>query len=98
LIKAEHESHLWGESYQQNITDVKDIFNIQVRIAESVAGALKTVIAPEEKRLIDATQGRKTRSVIVTDSNHVILSAIQSETIAQRFSPDCKLSKEDIEE
>ncbi len=54
--------------------------------------------ARDEKRLIDATQGRKTRAVIVTDSNHVILSAIQSETIAQRFSPDCTLTKEDIEE
>ena len=54
--------------------------------------------AREEKRLIDATQGRKTRSVIITDSNHVILSAIQSETIAQRFNPECKLSKEDFEE
>lgn len=54
--------------------------------------------ARDEKRLIDATQGRKTRSVIVTDSNHVILSAIQSETIAQRFSPDCTLTKEDIED
>jgi hypothetical protein len=54
--------------------------------------------AREDKRLIDATQGRKTRSVIITDSNHVILSAIQSETIAQRFNPECKLSKEDIEE
>jgi regulator of extracellular matrix RemA (YlzA/DUF370 family) len=53
--------------------------------------------AREEKRLIDATQGRKTRSVIITDSNHVILSAIQSETISQRFSPDCKLLKEDLE-
>jgi len=54
--------------------------------------------AREEKRLIDATQGRKTRSVIITDSNHVILSAIQSETIAQRFSRDGKIFKEDIEE
>ena len=54
--------------------------------------------ARDEKRLIDATQGRKTRSVIITDSNHVILSAIQAETIAQRFSPDCKLTKEDLEE
>lgn len=54
--------------------------------------------AREDKRLIDATQGRKTRSVIITDSNHVILSAIQSETIAVRFSPDMILSKEDIEE
>jgi regulator of extracellular matrix RemA (YlzA/DUF370 family) len=50
--------------------------------------------ARDEKRLVDATQGRKTRSVIVTDSNHVI----QSETIAQRFNPDCTLTKEDIEE
>jgi regulator of extracellular matrix RemA (YlzA/DUF370 family) len=41
--------------------------------------------AKEEKRLIDATQGRRTRSVIITDSNHVILSAIQAETISQRF-------------
>jgi regulator of extracellular matrix RemA (YlzA/DUF370 family) len=54
--------------------------------------------AREERRLIDATQGRKTRSVIITDSNHVILSAIQSETIALRFSPDIILSKEEIEE
>ncbi len=42
--------------------------------------------AKEAGRLIDATQGRKTRSIIVTDSNHVILSAIQAETIAQRLS------------
>jgi regulator of extracellular matrix RemA (YlzA/DUF370 family) len=54
--------------------------------------------ARDEKRLIDATQGRKTRSVIITDSNHVVLSAIQSETISQRFSPECTLRKEEIEE
>ena len=53
--------------------------------------------AREDNRLIDATQGRRTRSVLITDSNHVILSAIQSETIAQRFSPDGSLSKEDME-
>lgn len=44
--------------------------------------------ARQEGRLIDATQGRKTRSIIVADSNHVILSAIQAETIGQRFSQD----------
>ena len=54
--------------------------------------------AREEKRLIDATQGRRTRSVIITDSNHVILSAIQSETVAQRFGPNFTLNDEDIEE
>ena len=44
--------------------------------------------ARQEGRLIDATQGRKTRSIIITDSNHVILSAIQAETIGQRFSQE----------
>lgn len=39
-------------------------------------------------RLIDATQGRKTRSILVTDSNHVILSSLQSETISQRFAQE----------
>ena len=42
--------------------------------------------AKKEKRLVDATHGRRTRSVIVTDSNHIILSAIQAETISQRFA------------
>ncbi len=37
-------------------------------------------------KVIDVTQGRKTRAVIVTDSDHIILSALQAETIAQRFS------------
>jgi len=41
--------------------------------------------AKEGSKLIDATQGRKTRSIIIADSNHIILSAIQAETIAQRF-------------
>ncbi|MDC4205883.1 MAG: DUF370 domain-containing protein [Candidatus Manganitrophus sp.] len=39
-------------------------------------------------KLVDASQGRKTRTVIITDSGHVILSAIQPETIAQRFASD----------
>ncbi len=41
--------------------------------------------ARDDKRLIDVTQGRKTRSVLITDSNHVILSAVQTETISQRL-------------
>ena len=44
--------------------------------------------AREAGRLVDATQGRRTRSIIITDSNHVVLSAIQAETISQRFSSD----------
>jgi extracellular matrix regulatory protein A len=42
--------------------------------------------ARESGKLVDATQGRKTRSVIVSDSDHVILSAVQAETISLRLS------------
>ena len=41
--------------------------------------------AKERKMLLDATQGRKTRAMIITDSDHVILSAVQVETLMQRF-------------
>ncbi len=64
-----------------------------------VAGRIVAIISPnsapmkrlkddakEEKRLVDATHGRKTRSIIVMDSNHVVLSAYQSETISQRYA------------
>jgi len=38
-----------------------------------------------KNKLIDATYGRKTRTIIITDSNHVILSSVQPETVAHRF-------------
>lgn len=44
--------------------------------------------AKQAGKLVDATNGRRTRSIIVTDSDHVVLSAIQTETIAQRFETD----------
>lgn len=51
--------------------------------------------AKEGSRLIDATQGRKTRAIIITDSNHVVLSAIQPETIVHRFESE---SEDEIQE
>ncbi len=42
--------------------------------------------AKEEKRLLDATHGRKTRSIIVLRDNHIVLSASQTDTIAQRYA------------
>ena len=42
--------------------------------------------AADRGKLVDATQGRKTRSILVTDSDHVVLSAINPETIASRLS------------
>ena len=53
--------------------------------------------ARSEGRLIDATQGRKTRAIVVTDSNHVILSAIQAETIGQRFQAEDASSRREEE-
>lgn len=41
--------------------------------------------ARKRGKLINATEGRRTRSIIVTDSDHIILSALQAETITQRF-------------
>jgi regulator of extracellular matrix RemA (YlzA/DUF370 family) len=41
--------------------------------------------AKEERRLIDATYGRRTRAVIITDSGHIVLSSIQPETVANRI-------------
>ena len=52
--------------------------------------------ARENGRLIDATYGRRTRAVIITDSEHVILSAVQPETVAHRL--DVKDSASIVEE
>ncbi len=41
--------------------------------------------AKEQDRLIDLTFGRKTRSIIIMDNNHIILSAIQFETVSNRY-------------
>jgi hypothetical protein len=58
-----------------------------VAVISSESAPIKRIIceAREDNRLIDATFGRRTRSVIVMDSDHVILSPVQPETIAERF-------------
>lgn len=50
--------------------------------------------AKDEGYAVDATQGRKTKSVIVTDSNYIILSALVPDTIAGRFSDNTMSTKE----
>ncbi len=42
--------------------------------------------ARQQNRLIDVTEGRRTRAIIILDSNHVILSAVHPETLTQRFA------------
>lgn len=46
-------------------------------------------------KLVDVTQGRRTRSIIVTDSDHVILSAINPDTIASRFAQEASFGAEE---
>lgn len=58
-----------------------------VAIVSPESAPIKRTIseARERGQLIDATYGRRTRAVIITDSSHVVLSAIQPETVANRF-------------
>ena len=61
-----------------------------VAIASPDSAPVKRLVqdAREDGRVIDVSCGRRTRSVIITDSEHVILSAIQAETIANRLAND----------
>jgi regulator of extracellular matrix RemA (YlzA/DUF370 family) len=61
--------------------------NRVVAIVSPESAPIKRIITDARERgdLIDATYGRRTRAVIITDSGHVVLSAIQPETVANRF-------------
>ncbi len=61
--------------------------NRVIAIVSPESAPIKRIISDARERgeLIDATYGRRTRAVIVTDSGHIVLSAIQPETVAHRF-------------
>lgn len=61
--------------------------NRLVAIVSPESAPIKRIIqdARDKGTLIDATYGRRTRAVIITDSDHVILSAVQPETVANRL-------------
>ena len=61
-----------------------------VAIVSNDSAPVKRMIqdARDKGSLIDATQGRRTRAVIVADSGHIVLSAIQPETVAGRMSEE----------
>ncbi|MFS8501442.1 MAG: DUF370 domain-containing protein [Caldicoprobacter sp.] len=62
--------------------------NRLIAIVSPDSAPIKRIIqeARERGMLIDATYGRRTRAVIITDSDHVILSAVQPETVAHRVN------------
>ena len=61
-----------------------------ISIVSPESAPIKRIVqeAKDSKMAIDATYGRRTRSVIIMDSGHVILSAVQPETVAGRLSND----------
>ena len=72
-----------------------------VAIASPDSAPVKRLVqdAREDGRVIDVSCGRRTRAVIITDSDHVILSAIQAETITNRLtSEDSSVDDEEDEE
>lgn len=70
-----------------------------IAIVSPESAPIKRIIQEARDRgmLIDATYGRRTRAVIITDSDHVVLSAVQPETVANRLGND-KNAMEDDEE
>lgn len=75
----------------------KRILNIgfgNVVVAERIVAIVNPASSPMKRlreeaknlgKLIDATEGRKTRSILILDSDHIVLSALQAETITQRL-------------
>ena len=61
-----------------------------ITIVSPESAPIKRIIqeARDQGMLIDATYGRRTRAVIIMDSDHVILSAVQPETVANRMEDD----------
>ena len=72
--------------------------NRLISIVSPESAPIKRIIQDARDRgmLVDATYGRRTRAVIIMDSDHVILSAVQPETVANRL--DSKDSTPDDEE
>lgn len=70
-----------------------------VSIVTPEAAPIKRIIqeAKDAKTAVDATCGRRTRAVLIMDSGHVILSAVQPETIAARLDKDI-IKEENVEE
>ena len=73
-----------------------------IAIVSPESAPIKRIIqdAKERGTLIDATHGRRTRAVIVTDSDHIILTYLQSETVAARIADENSdnLDEEDVNE
>ena len=70
--------------------------NRVIAIVSPESAPIKRIIndARDRGQLVDATYGRRTRAVIITDSSHIVLSAIQPETVAHRFISQKEIQNE----
>ena len=70
-----------------------------VAIVSPESAPIKRIVqeAKDNRNVIDATYGRKTRGVLIMDSGHVILSSIQPETVASRMDKDDKYTEDDMQ-
>ncbi len=68
-----------------------------VSIVSPDSAPIKRIVqdAKEKGTLIDATHGRRTRAVIITDSDHIILTYLQGETLANRIAEENSIEAED---
>ncbi len=71
--------------------------NRMIAIVSPESAPIKRIIqdAKERGTLIDATHGRRTRAVIITDSDHIVLTYLQSETLANRIAEEDSLEDEE---
>ncbi len=71
-----------------------------IAIVSPESAPIKRIIqdAKERGTLIDATHGRRTRAVIITDSDHIILTYLQSETVANRITDENAIVDEEDED
>ncbi len=71
--------------------------NRLIAIVSPESAPIKRVIqdARDSGKLIDATYGRRTRAVLIMDSEHVILSAVQTETVANRLEKDTEENEQE---
>lgn len=73
--------------------------NRMVAIVSPESAPIKRIIQDARDRgfLIDATHGRRTRAVIITDSDHIILTYLQAETLANRMTEESEIEEEEEE-
>ena len=69
-----------------------------IAIVSPESAPIKRIVqeAKERGSLIDATHGRRTRAVLITDSDHVLLSALQPETVGGRLNENEEEADEDV--